>query len=188
MALDVSQVFVWMDQQGFLDSLLPFFLFFTIIYAFLEKVNIFGAEEAEARKFNVIISLIIALLVVIPHVAGIYPPGKDVVDIVNKSIPGIVLWTVIIFAVYLLLAPTGIMPKISQKLELWVVLLAAIVVGMIFAVNTGFVPPNVLGWLSSQSENLQVLAFIAGVALILYYLITPSSPAGEAETGSGEGQ
>ncbi len=48
-----------LQQIGFYDILLPFLLVFTISFAVLQKVKIFGAE---ARKINAIVALVIGFL------------------------------------------------------------------------------------------------------------------------------
>jgi len=50
-------------------------LIFTIIYAALYKSKILGEDR---KNFNVIIALVVALSVIIPHVLGTYPAGYDI--------------------------------------------------------------------------------------------------------------
>jgi len=76
-------------------------LVFTIVYAVLTTVAI-GATNAtdnKNKKFALIIGLVIAFGVVIPHVTNAYPPGTDVVDIINNSLPIVALVAVGIFIV-----------------------------------------------------------------------------------------
>jgi len=95
-------VFEELNNLGVMDSLLPFLLIFTIIFAVLEKTKIIGEGK---KQFNVIIALVISLMVVIPHVTDSYPPGQDAVQIINNALPNV---SVVIIAVILLLLLVGV--------------------------------------------------------------------------------
>ena len=77
------------DYTILTDALLPFALIFTVVYSVLLKTKILGTEadgKTPRKNFNVIISLIVSLLVVIPHITNQYPVGWDVIEIMNKFI------------------------------------------------------------------------------------------------------
>ncbi len=62
-------------QIGFFDFFLPFILFFAIIYAALDKTQVFGADK---KDVNAVIALVIALIAsttswVLKGVAGFLP-------------------------------------------------------------------------------------------------------------------
>ncbi len=93
----------YLESIGFTDIILPFVLIFTIIFAILQKAKIFGATES--KKYNIIVALVVGLLVVIPHITGQYPPGGDVVEIINTAIPAV---SVLVIAVIMFLILVGI--------------------------------------------------------------------------------
>jgi hypothetical protein len=95
-----SDPFIRLNELGVLDSLLPFVLIFTVIYAVLQKTKIIGEGK---KQFNVSIALIMALMVVIPHITGQYPPGQDIVSIMNSALPQISLIVVAILAALLII-------------------------------------------------------------------------------------
>jgi heme/copper-type cytochrome/quinol oxidase subunit 4 len=49
-------------NMGFFDFLLPFLLFFSVIYGVLAKTGIFSSEGKERKDINVIIAFVIALI------------------------------------------------------------------------------------------------------------------------------
>jgi len=100
MANEFNDVFLRLDSLGVLDSLLPFILIFTIIFAVLQKTKIVGEGK---RQFNTVIALIVSLMVVIPHLTGKYPPGQDVVTIINTALPQVSLLVIAILAALLLI-------------------------------------------------------------------------------------
>ena len=71
-----------LERLGVLDVLVPFLLIFTIIYAILLKTKILG----EKKEFNIIIALVFAMAVIIPHVMNWYPPGGDVVTCAGSPV------------------------------------------------------------------------------------------------------
>ena len=90
-----------LDAWGLTDVLLPFLLIFAVMFAILQKTKIFG----DRRNTNTIVALVIGLLVVIPHVTGVYPTGYDVVEILNSALPSVSL---VVIAVIMLLVLIGI--------------------------------------------------------------------------------
>ena len=97
-----QEVILSLENMGLTDVLLPFLLIFTILFAVLEKAKIFGDDK---KNINVMISLIVGLIVVIPHITGSYPANADIVEIMNRAIPNI---SVIIVAIIMLLILIGI--------------------------------------------------------------------------------
>ena len=84
MANEFPEFFVRLEEMGMLDSVLPFILIFTIVFAVLQKTKIIGEGK---RQFNTIVALVLSLMVVIPHVTGRYPPGQDIILIINQALP-----------------------------------------------------------------------------------------------------
>ncbi|MBD3310311.1 hypothetical protein GF351_03775, partial [Candidatus Woesearchaeota archaeon] len=110
-----------LDSWGLTDVMLPFLLIFTIVFAVLQKTNILGTGR---KNYNMVISLVLALLVVIPHVLGVLPEGRDPVNIINQSILSI---AVILVAVVMLLLIIGIFggeSKWTGALTGWVTIAA----------------------------------------------------------------
>ncbi|MBS3133410.1 hypothetical protein J4470_04815 [Candidatus Woesearchaeota archaeon] len=100
MANEFTDAFLRLDNMGVIDSLLPFILLFTILFAVLQKTKIIGEGK---KQFNTVIALILSLMVVIPHLTGRYPPGKDVVTIMNTTLPQVSLLVIAILAALLLI-------------------------------------------------------------------------------------
>lgn len=110
--VSTENVIYYLESMGLTDVILPFVLVFTIVFAVLQKAKIFGDQS---KKYNVIFALVVGLLVVIPHVTGRYPPGADVVDIINQAIPSV---SVLVIAIIMFLVLVGIFfePKKGGKI------------------------------------------------------------------------
>lgn len=118
------------NNWGLQDVLLPFLLIFIITFAVLQKTHVLGENK---KNLNVAFSVILGLLVVIPHVTKSYPHGFDIVEILNTALPHVSL---ILVAVVMLLILIGLfggqVNLLGFALSNWIVFLSIIVIGWIF--------------------------------------------------------
>jgi hypothetical protein len=177
---DFRNLIMSLENVGVLDVIMPFILIFTIIYAVLQKTKILGrGENGEPRKnFNVVIALVMALAVVIPHVTGrtsYYGVGVvDVVDIINGALPNVALVAVIIIMILIVIGVFGKEFDIGEGYGGIFVILAFLIVGFIFAASAGwFAQGSLPRWLyfiyDPQFQALVVALLVFGV---LIYFIT----------------
>lgn len=94
--------FEGLESWGLTDVMLPFLLVFTLVFAVLEKTKIMGLEK---KNLNVVVSLVLALATIIPHVTRSYPLNYDPVDIINKALPSV---SILVVAIMMLLILIGI--------------------------------------------------------------------------------
>ncbi|MBU0536747.1 MAG: hypothetical protein KKE20_07300 [Nanoarchaeota archaeon] len=97
---------MWLEQIGVADVLVPFFLVFAIVFAVFQKTRMLG-DPKKVKNLNIVISLLLGLAVVIPHVTGRYPIQYDVVDIMNKALPQVSLLIVAVIMILLLIGLFG---------------------------------------------------------------------------------
>lgn len=168
--MDFVQFVNQLESFGLTDALLPFLLIFTLIFAILQKVQIFGKEK---KNINVIVALVIGLLVVIPHVTQSYPPGQDVVEIMNNAIPNVSVVIVAIVMVLILIGVFGTEVDIAgSSLAGWVAVLSFLAVGYIFGRAAGWFTytPRWLQWVDDpETQALVVVLLVFGV---LIYFVT----------------
>ena len=158
-----QDVFYYFQQWGIFDLLIPFILIFTILFAVLSKINLFGTA---GKRFNAIIAVTISLLVVIPHVMGTYPPGADVIVIINNALPEVVL--LIVAALMLLIVLGMIWGRWPEKTAVSGVaaIVAAIILIGIFMSNIITVP--VLSYMDPQLQSLIVILVV--FAIVFWYV------------------
>ncbi len=85
----------FLNQLGIYDVVLPFLLVFTIVFAILEKSEIFGTEGDHTRKdLNAMVAFVMALLVV---------GSSRLVSIINEGVAHVAL-LVVISIMFLMLA------------------------------------------------------------------------------------
>jgi hypothetical protein len=161
-------------MAGILDILIPFVLIFTVLFAAMQKVHIFDKKKKE----QVMISLAITLLVIIPHITGSISAEYDVVQIINNSLPSIVL---IIFIVLMAMILLGFIAGKEVKLQNVATGIAAIVslglIGVIFARSAGYLQRTSLPYWIDDPQLGALIIVILMFALITWFIVWTPDPA-----------
>ena len=171
MAFDFATVLKSWESIGVFDVLLPFLLIFTITFAVLEKSKILG----EKRNINVAISLVASLLFV---------RNTYLVDLVNRFLPNVSLFMVIIIMFLLLIGVFGGGSAWSGGL-LGVAAIVSVVF-VIWAVSADVVGDNFAGipdWWTSVSDEAKATIVFLGVFILIIWLVTKD----KKDKGSGGG-
>ncbi len=169
---------IQLEEAGILDVILPFILVFTIVFAVLTKTRILGEENGKPRKnFNAVISLVMGLAVVIPHVIGSYPDGADVVVIINNALPNV---SVVLVAVIMLLLIMGVFGGdvniAGSSLAGWAVIFSIIATLVIFAnAAEWFILPDWLSFLEDPETQALVVVILV-FALIIWFITKEDKP------------
>ena len=166
MALESS--FAQLESLGIFDVILPFILVFTIVFAVLQKVKIFGDK---GKQFNIMIALVMGLAVVFPHVLGYYPPDQDIVLIMNQALPNV---SVVIVAIVMALLIIGVfggkMAFGGNSISGWIATLAFVVVVFIFGTAASWWNmPNFLAFLNNPDTMALVLVILV-FAIIIWFI------------------
>jgi len=166
-----------MESWGLRDVMLPFLLVFVIFFAILAKVRIFGEGK---KKYNLIVALVVALLVVIPHVLDRYPANFDPVDIMNEALPNISIVIVAAIAALIIIGAFG--GQVATRpayLTGGVILLGAVIyvifvypslsplllaIALVFVIATAFSNPS-----SDKSNYVQGGITIGAFVVVLYF-------------------
>lgn len=161
-----------MQNFGLLDIVLPFLLIFTVVFATLQRVGLFKeSEHGEGKKnINAMLSLIISILTVVPHINGRYPPNYDPIVIINALIPSAAVLAIVII---LLLFLFGIFGSgfASGGTPAWIILGVIVVMGYIFGATVGWWedPSRSIGsWWDSDLSALIIIIIV--FALLLWFI------------------
>ncbi len=179
-----------LDNFGLTDVILPFLLIFTIIYAILSLVKPLGKGDS-GKSINTVVALAISLMVVVPHVTGNYPAGRDVVEIINSAIPSASAVIIAIVMGLLLLGIFGIkiVPKNSGSVSGFLILLSAIVIFYIFGNSAGWFNwglPPALSFLN-DSDVQSVVLVVAFFAIVVAFITGGNNTPGTgALQGTGD--
>ncbi|MBT3324280.1 hypothetical protein HN681_04580 [archaeon] len=166
MASELTQFMNNLESLGFYDVALPFILIFTLIFAILQKIKIFGENS---KNFNAIIALSMALLVV---------RQVSIVEIMNQFLPQVSL-IALVFVVILLLIGILLGPSEGWSglpLGLGVLLTLGAVSWALFASASLSIP----SWLEfSQSDWYLII----GIGLFFVFLFFITSEPGKSDKG-----
>lgn len=175
-------VFLRLENMGLTDVLLPFLLIFAIVFAVLDRAKLFGEYR---RNINVVVALVMSLLVVIPHVTGNYPPGADVVEIINSAIPNVSVVIVAIVMLLILIGVFGVNVNIAGKsLGGLIALVSALIIVFIFGKSAGWFEAELPPWLNWLGDpDTQALLIV----LLMFGLIIWFVTGGEEKGKTGEG-
>jgi hypothetical protein len=175
MAFEMQRVVYMLESYGFTDVLLPFFLIFTILFATLSYSKMFG----DKKQINIMISLIISLLVVIPHVTHSYPAQLDVVNIINQAIPQVMILVVAIVMFMVLVGMFGKKLAVGPLFGL-IVVLSLVVLFYIFGGAAGWIQTTGIdSWLTDDLKMLVVIIIVFGLVIALLTGGLGAKPAGE---------
>lgn len=158
-----------LDSWGLTDVFLPFALIFAILFAILQKAKIFGSD---GRKTNIVVSTVIALMVVFPHVLGLYPAGWDVVEIMNNALPNVSLVVVaIVMALILIGLFGGEATWLGNRISGWIAVISFLVILFIFGSSAGWWG-DFYWWNNFLNEDAIAIIVITLVFGVLVWFIT----------------
>lgn len=150
-----------LENWGLTDVMLPFLLVFVIIFAILQKTKILGEGK---KNLSVVVAVVVALLVVIPHVTGRFPANSDPVVIINDALPQV---SIVLVAVIFLLIMIGVFGQdyvfLGVTMPGWITLFSLIVIVLIFGGAAGW-------WDSGFGSTLQDFFGTEGIAVAIMLL------------------
>ena len=165
------------DRFGLWDVFLPFLLIFAIIFAIVSQI-----EPFKKKSIAVTISLVISLLFLFPHFAGIRP---DPVSIIASAIPSITVIAVAFLMLLILLGVVG-MKQFGGLLKYAAVIFSLFAVIYFFLLGAGYVPSL---WLSLylpfllDPQVIDLLIIILVFGLIVWFVVSePAAASTESVT------
>ncbi len=153
MVTDLRQSLEFFEEYGFYDVVFPFVLVFTIVFATLQKIRIFGEHS---RRYNTIIAFVIALMFI---------AATKLVDALNQYLPIVGLVLALFLGLMLILGIFGIKEGSGVQKLGWVLGgFVALIVGASYLPKMG----DVFGFLKPLKEYTPVIvmgAILLGIIL-----------------------
>ncbi|MFH1455882.1 MAG: hypothetical protein ABIF40_02945 [archaeon] len=172
MSSTLSAIIDFLVRFGLFDVILPFLLVFTIVFGILEKTRIFGVEEVDGKKYakkniNSMVAFVLAFFVV---------AAKEIVTVIQTSLPLVALLLIIVFS-FLLLAGSFMSDKefSFENNTFWKVLLTTLmfigIVG-IFLYSLGWLD-IIINYIATRStpEGLGAFALVVLVLATIGYVV-----------------
>ena len=171
----------FLDNYGLSDVIIPFLLVFLIVFAALQKTHILGKDR---KQFNVSLSLLLGLMVVLPHVFGKYPPNADVVTIMNSAIPNVSIVAVAIVMLLLLLGIFGVGPDWASggAFSSFIAIAAFGAIIYFFGAAAGWWQNITISWWGSDTTSIIIIILVFG--LIIGYITKDETSATKASAFS----
>jgi len=176
--MEFVEFFRALEDFGLTDALLPFLLIFTLLFAVLQKSKLLGADK---RQFNIVVSTVISLMVIIPHVTGSYPPGRDVVEMINGALPQVSIVIVAILMALLLIGVLGGEAKwVGGSMSGWLAIIAFAIVVYIFGAEAGWWNnwPRKYQWWGTDTASVIIIILV--FAVVIWYITKEPTGADKA--------
>ncbi len=157
--IDFLSIMDTFEAWGIYDVVLPFLLIFTLVFAILEKIKIFGQDS---QKFNAIIALVLGILLV---------RQGDLVNFINSYLPNVSV-VIVVFLGFLILI--GIFKKGNTPLAGGLMLFLTIVslIGGIWALTAATEGTDlVVPWLDITISESDAGALVVFGILLLIIII-----------------
>jgi len=153
MAFDFRGSITFMEEYGFYDVVLPFLLVFTLVFATLQKIKIFGKES---RRYNAIIALVMALMFI---------AATKLVEALNEYLPIIALVLALFLGLMLILGIFGVKEGTgTQKLGFVIAGGVAIAIGISYL-------PDLLGGVGGFFDSIKEYSTMIIIGAILLGII-----------------
>lgn len=166
-----------LQQWGFLDLVVPFILIFAILFAILTKLPIFSGDEG--KKYNTIISIAIALLIVIPH--SLNPQPNDAVNVINRFLPEFVFITIAMLILLMLMGLVGGAHTATTGPLVGIAALIAVIYLGIVIISA--LSPTGLPFRFLSDPNFQALIIVILVfGLVIWYITKKDTAQGQEWT------
>lgn len=157
-----------LDSWGLTDVMLPFLLIFVVIFALMAKTRILGEDK---KKYNLVVALVIALLVVIPHVLNYYPPEADIVEIMNTALPQVSIIAVAVIMLLILIGLFGGEAKwMGSSLSGWIAIISFIIILIIFGGAAGWWYDWSWFYEFFGAETVAIIVMILVFAIIVWWV------------------
>src|SRR3989338_5224865 len=158
MVLELQAMLRGLEETGFYDVALPFILIFTVVFAVLQKVLLFGADS---RKYNVIIAMVMAFLVV---------RMTPIVQSMNLFLPKVSWIVLVMIMTLMLLGIFGAKAEGFTGVPFFIAVVISII-GIVWALSPTVKLPS---WLQLSPQDKWTLLGI-GVFMLVIYFITQDS-------------
>ncbi|HII14968.1 MAG TPA: hypothetical protein HA362_01535 [Nanoarchaeota archaeon] len=155
--IDFADLIKTLEQMGFYQVVLPFMLIFTIMFAILQKIKLFGDKT---KNINVVIAVIIAFFVVRVPV---------IITTINEFLPKVSMLVLILLMFLLIIGIFGIGPT-GWSGAPFLLAMAGAVFGIVWAVSSsipGF-SASLPSWFRLTSQDKAILLAVGIFVLLLW--------------------
>jgi hypothetical protein len=164
--------------------LIVFLLVFTVVFAILQKMSLFGSDAKKSKRFDSAIALVIAAFVILD-------PTNTAVKLLQNAIPHVAIWLIAILAFFLLIGLFGGTPKwMGNSFFGLIAIGAALVVAFIFLHSAGFITDITnmpgFGWLNDP-QTVSTIVVLLTFVFIIWFVTKGDDEEGDGTSKPGFG-
>ncbi|HLC74499.1 MAG TPA: hypothetical protein VJH88_01440 [Candidatus Nanoarchaeia archaeon] len=169
----LNRLLDFLVSYGVFEVALPFLLIFTIVFAVLQQVKIFGNDK---KNINGALALLFGLIAVVPHITGRYPPNYDPIVIINALIPSAAVLAISIVLVLILLGMWGL--EMGKGVPTFAIIVIVGVLFYVFGATVGWwqLPSQVDSWWDDDLTSLIVVILVFGA--IIWFITSDDKSTG----------
>jgi hypothetical protein len=163
--IDLREIVEGSQDAGVFDVLLPFLLVFAVVFAVLQKIQLFGTE-AKGKKVDGVVSLIMAAFLV---------SQTELVGILQGFLPRI---SMVIVVLLMLLLVVGVFTRNSDWQQGMLLVGVIIAIGLVIwaiGASAGWDVPFVE---QITEQDIAVLLMVGVFVLVIYLIVKEPSPSG----------
>ena len=155
----------FLRNLGFYDVILPFLLVFSLMFAILDKTQVFGLEDGKPRKsINSVVAFVVALLVI---------GSTRLISVMNEAISNVAMLLIIITFIIVTISvfKTDGQYDLFQHAALkgWIIFVVTVIVILIFFQALGW---NIILWdflrIHISDAWVATLLFLVGIAVFIW--------------------
>ena len=171
-----------LSNIGLQDLWLPFVLFFVLSFVALQRSKVLGDGD-NAGRYNIAVSFVISLIVVIPHIMGVYAPESDPINIINAAIPSVAILLVAIVMFMILIGLFAGKSGWTESMAGFIVLISFIAIVWIFLRAAGYVQYGGAFFNFLDNPEIQAVIVILLIFGVIVWFVTREP--GEGHFGDG---
>ncbi len=153
-----------LDAMGFYDVALPFLLVFTIFFAILSKLSLFG----EKKNINVVIALVFAFLFV---------RVTSIVELTNQFLPKVSMVAIVLISLLVLIGIFGVNLELKGMPMGVAFFIALAGIAYSFFSSTSLFGGNLPAWMEFSAYDRNLFIGILAIVVFIWFI-----------TGTGEGK
>ena len=155
-----------LESTGAFDIALPFLLIFTITFAVLQKIQLFGQGK---KNIDLIISLVLSFLTI---------RNVFITELINRFLPNVAMFLIIILMFLLILGTFGGQtPSYGNFMGIvaFLVSLFFVITALSSDIGYGFVLPYYITDFFDYQTKAMIL-FVGGIVAVVYFATSTEKP------------
>jgi hypothetical protein len=157
MAFNIEQIIIQLKDIGVYDYILPFLLVFTILFAILEKIKIFGTDK---KNVNVVVSIIIGFLLIVQ---------TPLVYIMNNFLGKISLFIIVVIMFLLVTGIFGVDAEGGFTGTSGMIAIIICILAIFWALSPGLF--DLPSWLNPSSSDIAVIILIVVIIATIAFIV-----------------